>query len=74
MIYSIGPTKLVQHFAYRGSSYRRKGAARHIIDWGFGYMPLANASGDERDILLVQIIFTCLRGTLNTVCEAIHFM
>jgi hypothetical protein len=27
-----GPTKLVQHFAYRGSSHRRKGAAKHIIE------------------------------------------
>jgi hypothetical protein len=27
-----GPTELVQHFAYMGSSHRRKVAARHIID------------------------------------------
>ncbi len=27
-----GCTELVQHFAYRGSSHRRKGAARHVID------------------------------------------
>ncbi len=27
-----GPTQLVQHFAYSGSSHRRKSAVRHIID------------------------------------------
>ncbi len=27
-----GPTELVQHFAYRGSSHRRKSAVRHITD------------------------------------------
>jgi hypothetical protein len=32
-----GPTDIVQYFAYRESSHRRKGAARHLIDW-FGYI------------------------------------
>ncbi len=32
-----GPTHLVQHFAYRGSSLRRKGAAIGIILIWFGY-------------------------------------
>jgi hypothetical protein len=33
MIDIEGPlTDLVQHLAYMGSSYRRKGAARHITD------------------------------------------
>ncbi len=27
-----GPTELVQHFAYRGSLHRRKGATRHIFN------------------------------------------
>ncbi len=27
-----GPTELVQHSAYRGSSLRRKGNASHLID------------------------------------------
>jgi hypothetical protein len=29
--YSRGPSDLVQHFAYRGSSHRHKGAASHKI-------------------------------------------
>ncbi len=54
-----GPTELVPHFAHRGSSQRRKGAASHIIDmvwlhrspiWGGGVL------------LLFQMKTTCLRG------------
>ncbi len=32
-----GPTELVHHFAFRGSSHRRKGAARRIIDLVYLY-------------------------------------
>jgi hypothetical protein len=32
LIYRQCSPELVQHFAYRGSPYRRKGAARHLID------------------------------------------
>jgi hypothetical protein len=41
-MYCREPTDLVQHLAYRGSSHRLKGAARHKIDmirlsqWGGG--------------------------------------
>jgi hypothetical protein len=60
MIDPRGLPELIQYFAYRGSSHRHKGAARHIIDmvWLFR---IAYASGEEGGILLVQMIFTCLR-------------
>ncbi len=32
MIVIVGPADLVQHFAYRRSSHRRKGAASHVLD------------------------------------------
>ncbi len=50
-----GTTELVQHFAYRGNSYRRKGAARYIL-----YMVWLYSSPypvKRRGILLVQMIF-----------------
>ncbi len=50
------PAELVQNFAYRGSSHRRKGAARHIIGIVWLYRKLI-LSGEEGDILLVQMIY-----------------
>ncbi len=38
-MYCRGPTELVQHFAYRGISYQRKGAARDEIDMILLYCP-----------------------------------
>ncbi len=32
IVFYRGPTELVQHFADRGSSHRRNGAARHVFD------------------------------------------
>ncbi len=51
-----GPTELVQHFTYRGSSHWRKGAASHIYWYGLGIL-LVYPRKEERVILLVQIVF-----------------
>ncbi len=42
-----GPNELVQHSAFKGSSHRRKGAARHKIDTVWLY-PLSCPSEEER--------------------------
>ncbi len=53
---------LVQHFAYRGSSHRRKSAARRIIDMAWLYIArLSHGVGEEDGVLLVQMISTYLR-------------
>jgi hypothetical protein len=56
-----GPNEFVHHFAYRGSSHRRKGAARHdIIDMVWLYRsPITEGGGS---IILVQMISNSLRG------------
>ncbi len=56
-----GPTELVQHFVYRGSSYGARACFRHIIALVWLYrspIPL----GRRGVILLVQWLSTCLRG------------
>ncbi len=59
------PAELVQHFVKRGGgggSQRPKGAARQIIDVSLTIM-LTYPSGEDRGILLVQLISTtCLLG------------
>ncbi len=62
MIEPKGLPELVQHFAYRESSHRHKGAARHIIGKVRLYSSQMPWSG-ERGVLLVQIISTCLCDT-----------
>ncbi len=58
-----GLTELVQHFASRRSSHRRKGAARHIIDMVWLIAGLSHGGeGGGIVILPVQIVSTCLRG------------
>ncbi len=43
MIDTERPTEIVQHFAYRGSSHRRKGSGCHIIDmFWLNLDPLSN--------------------------------
>jgi hypothetical protein len=57
-----GPTELVQHFAYRGNSHRRHGAARHIIDMVWLYsspIPVGWSGG----ILLALMISTVFAAT-----------
>jgi hypothetical protein len=56
-----GPAELVWHFACRGNSHRRKGAARHIIDM-VGYIAKSQWGGGRGDILFVRMISTCPRG------------
>jgi hypothetical protein len=53
---------VVQHFASRGSSQRRKSAASHIISLVWLYHSPIFSSREERGILFVQIKTTCLRG------------
>ncbi len=50
--------ELVQHFAYRESSHRRKGAPSHIIDNGSA-ISLAYPSEEEMDLLLDDMKTTC---------------
>ncbi len=55
---------LVQHFAYRGSSHRREGAARLKNVYGLD-ISLVYSSGDEGGIFLVQLFlyaFAALGG------------
>ncbi len=61
--YTRGLADLVQHFAYRRSSHRYKGGARHLSWFGLA-ISLTYLSREEVGILLVQIISTCLRGSL----------
>jgi hypothetical protein len=55
--------ELVQHFAYRGSLNRRKGAARHVI--AMVWLCRSPIPEGEGGILLVPMVSTCLRGALR---------
>ncbi len=39
------PTELVQHFAYKGNSHRRRDAARHKTDLVWQYPSLSQGDG-----------------------------
>ncbi len=54
------PPEFVQHFAYRGNSHWRKGAARNIIDMVWLNSSLIWWGGGG--YLLVQIFSSCLRS------------
>ncbi len=56
-----GPTELVRNFAYRGSSHRRKGAARNIIDMVWLNLSLVLVERRGVFLLVHWMISTCLR-------------
>ncbi len=55
----------MQHFAYRESSLRRKGAAKHKIYTVWQYQSLFPLGGGGGGVgnFLAQMISSCLRGT-----------
>ncbi len=54
--------ELVQHFAYRGSSHWRKGAARHKIGKVWVYRSPIPVGRRWIFYLLIQMVSTCTRG------------
>ncbi len=59
-IHIVGPIELVQHFAYRGVHICARALLELLLIW-FGYIARLS-QGEERYVLLVQMISTCLRG------------
>jgi hypothetical protein len=59
VLIDLAGSELVQHFAYRGHSHWRKGAARHVIDMVWLYRSPIPV-GRRRVFLTILLISPCL--------------
>ncbi len=70
VISDIGPTEIVQHSAYRGSSHLRKGATSHIINRVWLYRS-PYPRGEKGGYFTCSATEQYCKGTLEMVMDAI---